>query len=63
MKRIILKASVPLGRGKIGLKGLRIKVSDADYARLVPRYARDADPEPQPEPTKGKKVKEQEPVG
>lgn len=44
MRPIILKINLPTGNGKRRcLQGQRIKVSDADYARLVPQYAHDAD--------------------
>ena len=42
MKTITLKVNLPTGNGnRRMLRGAQIRVSDADYARLVPRYAHD----------------------
>lgn len=44
MRAIVLKVNLPTGKGnRRMLKGQRVRVSDADYARLVPRLAHDAD--------------------
>ncbi len=44
MRAVILKQSIPGPRpGQTHQRGARIKVSDADYARLVPKLAHDAD--------------------
>lgn len=44
MRPIILKINLPTGKGKQRfLRGQRITVGDADYARLVPQFAHDSD--------------------